>query len=154
MHVFTFSLSKLIVSHVLHFNVLLQGVQIIGIGTKDITVGKAVTLVCVSDIPAKIIWEQNNIILAQGENIIQLNLTFIHVNDSIHGNTYTCRVVRPSSQSMVPTVTSTMVAVRGNMLSMSRNHCCMNPYTQDQSPRWPITTCGHAYLYCMHECSH
>ena len=78
--------------------------QIIGIGSEPFTVGDAVTIQCVSDIPAnEMRWLHGNQIVNQGYNISRLSLIFDPVNDSIHEVTYTCVLDRSGVLSMVPT---------------------------------------------------
>ena len=76
-------------------------------------VGQSATATCFSDTEASMIeWLYSEMTLESNTSAKQLTLTFSQVNDSIHGEVYTCRVTRmdgvQAQQIFIPHVIGTM----------------------------------------------
>ena len=99
-------------------NYVYSGVRIVG-GDTPFIVGHMAKLSCISDTVAnKILWLENDNILAVSDSVHDqgvnhLNYTIHLVNDSIHGNIYTCQVQDASRDEMLTSVTTT-ISVTGN----------------------------------------
>ena len=65
-------------------------------------VGRSATARCISDTPATLIeWLTNaGVVVESATSTQQLDLGFSQVSDSIHNQTYTCRVTRPGVDEM------------------------------------------------------
>ena len=61
-----------------------------------LTVGENASLTCTSDLSiSSIEWLHNFQVVNSSSSLPELELNFNPVNDSIHGNEYTCRVTSP-----------------------------------------------------------
>ena len=79
-------------------NTCCLGVNIIK--NETYTVGSNATITCHSDTPTeRIEWlRDNGIVIGFGSMLMQLDLHFTPVNDSVHGQVYICRVTRNISE--------------------------------------------------------
>ena len=77
-------------------------------------VGQSATVTCISDTEASMIeWLYNGMTRESATSTKQLTLSFSQVNDSIHGEVYTCRFTRmdgmQAQQIFIPNVIGKMV---------------------------------------------
>ena len=85
--------------------------------------GRSATVTCISDIEASMIeWLHNGVTFesSSATSTKQLSLTFSHVNDSIHGEVYTCRVTRMSGVKAQQIFTPNVVT--GKALAFNNIH--------------------------------
>ena len=81
------------------------------------TVGQSATARCSSEAPAtRMEWLTNGVVVQSAASTQLLDLVFSLVNDSIHGQVYTCRVTRETDDGMFTIATQSFtVNVNGKV---------------------------------------